>query len=692
MTRLKVLLLFVFGAVPFFAQTDPPTRVARLGFLDGSVSFQPAGIDDWEPANPNRPMTTGDQIWVDQDSHAEMHVGSTAFRLGPQSAFQFLNLDDQMEQISLPAGTLNLHVRYLDENQMIEVDTPNLAISVLRPGDYRIDAQPDSQATVVTVREGQVEGTGGGQAFSLWRGQQAVVNGDQSSIGYNVYMAPDMDEWDNWCRNREDREEHAPALRYVPAEMTGYGDLDDHGDWQSSPYGEVWIPRDAPDGWAPYHNGHWAWIDPWGWTWVDDAAWGFAPFHYGRWTYWGNRWAWIPGPVAARPVYAPAMVAWIGGDRFGVALSFGSPSISWVPLGPREVYAPPYAVSQAYITRVNTSNTVINNVNVTNVYSVTNVHYVNMRAPNAVVAMPAQAMASAQPVNRMGRPVPAAALASVQVIRTAPVAPQRAAVIGRSTPQASVARPPAAVVSRPIVAKTTPPPPPPAFAARQQALQRNPGVPLTHQDLQQIRQAAPPPRQAVVVRQAPAAQVVQPKVSAQPAPPRNTMMMRGAPPAGAPQQGNRPPNPQQGYRPPPPVNAAQPVNPQQPGYKAPTPPNRPAIEPVKPVNAAPPQQPAYRPPPNREIEPVKPVNEAPPPQPAYRPPPRREVEPVKPVNEAPPQQPVYRPPTNREAEPVKPVNAPPPQPGYRPPPPATKETAPPPKKKPPEKSTEKEAK
>ncbi len=679
MTRLRVLLLLVFGAVPFFAQTDPPSRVARLGYLDGSVSFQPAGIDDWEPANPNRPMTTGDQIWVDQDSHAEMHVGSTAFRLGSQTAFQFLNLDDQTEQISLSTGTLNLHVRYLDENQIIEVDTPNLAVSVLRPGDYRIDAQPDSQTTVVTIRDGQVEGTGGGQAFNLGRGQQAVVNGDQSSIGYNVYMAPDMDEWDSWCSDRENREEHSPALRYVPAEMTGYADLDDHGDWQSSPYGEVWIPRDAPDGWAPYHDGHWAWIDPWGWTWVDDAAWGFAPFHYGRWAYWQNRWAWIPGPMAVRPVYAPAMVAWIGGDRFGVALSFGSPSIAWVPLGPREVYAPPYTVSQAYITRVNNSNTVINNVNVTNVYNVTNVTYVNMRAPNAVVAMPAQAMASAQPVKNVARPVPAAALASAQVVRNAAVAPQRAAVIGRSSPPANVVRPPAAVVNRPVVAKTPPPPAPPAFAARQQALQRNPGTPLTYQNLQQIRQAAPPPRQAVVVKQAPAAQVVQPKVSAQPPPPRNTMMQSrpGAPPSGTPQQVSRPNTPV--YRQPPPANAAQPV------YHAPAPVNQPA--PTQ-------QQPAYKPPtpPNREVEPVKPVNAAPPPQPAYRPPPR-EVEPVKPVNEAQPQQPAYRPPPDREAvEPAKPVNAAPPP--VRPAPPAavTKSTAPPPKKKPPEKSTDKEEK
>ncbi len=81
---------------------------------------------------------------------------------------------------------------------------------------------------------------------------------------------------------------------------------------------------EVPAGWAPYRNGHWAWIDPWGWTWVDDAPWGFAPFHYGRWTVVDDRWGWVPGPVRQRAVYAPALVAFIGGAeflRFGVERS-----------------------------------------------------------------------------------------------------------------------------------------------------------------------------------------------------------------------------------------------------------------------------------------------------------------------------------------------------------------------------------
>ena len=112
-------------------------------------------------------------------------------------------------------------------------------------------------------------------------------------------------------------------------------------------YGQVWYPPVSP-GWVPYRQGHWAYVAPWGWTWIDDAPWGFAPFHYGRWVQIGGRWAWTPGAVAVAepPVYAPALVAFIGigaGVALGAALASGS--IGWVPLGPREPFRPWYHAS-----------------------------------------------------------------------------------------------------------------------------------------------------------------------------------------------------------------------------------------------------------------------------------------------------------------------------------------------------------
>src|ERR1700747_3287344 len=74
---------------------DPPGRVARLNYSQGSVSFRPAGEDDWVTAVPNRPMVTGDDLWADENSRAEVHVGSAAIRLGSRTGITFLELDDR---------------------------------------------------------------------------------------------------------------------------------------------------------------------------------------------------------------------------------------------------------------------------------------------------------------------------------------------------------------------------------------------------------------------------------------------------------------------------------------------------------------------------------------------------------------------------------------------------------------------
>ena len=143
-----VVVLIVASAAFLAAQTDPPGRVGRLNYMDGPVSFQPAGVNDWVDATVNRPLIPGDNIWVGDRGRTELHVGSTALRLGANTAFQFLNLDDQTVQIRLSEGTLTVRMRNFAQNQVFEVDTPNVAFTLLRPGEYRIDANPDSQTTI----------------------------------------------------------------------------------------------------------------------------------------------------------------------------------------------------------------------------------------------------------------------------------------------------------------------------------------------------------------------------------------------------------------------------------------------------------------------------------------------------------------------------------------------------------------
>jgi hypothetical protein len=449
--RLFVAGMLVAGAATLWAQGDPPSRVARLNFLEGSVSFQPAGHDDWSAATINYPLTVGDRLWADEHSRAELHIGSTAVRLDDHTALAFLNLDDHMTQVRLSDGTINVTIRYLDENEGYEVDTPNGAVTLLRPGRYRIDADPERQLTTVTVRGGEAEVTAGGQAFPVHPRQSAYVTGEEQPTTEVAAAAP-SDDFDRWWETRDDREDRRPPPRYVSRDMIGYEDLDEYGTWHDYPgYGPCWVPR-VEAGWAPYHYGHWVWVEPWGWTWVDDAPWGFAPFHYGRWAYYGSTWIWVPGAVVARPVYAPALVAWVGGPHFGVSIGIGS-GVGWFPLGPREPYIPAYRVSNTYINRVNVTHV----TNVTNITNVTNVTYVNQRVPGAVTAVSRADFAASRPVARSAVHVPPSAVASAPVTtREMPVTRQEAFAARRVT-NVPVARPSRQILDTPVVTKTAPP-------------------------------------------------------------------------------------------------------------------------------------------------------------------------------------------------------------------------------------------
>jgi len=510
-------------SVAAYAQEDPPDRVARLNYINGNVSMEPAGIDQWTPADVNRPFTIGDYLYTDQGSRAELHLDIAAIRMDQNTSFGFLNLDDRTVQIKLTEGDMYFRLHDFGPDQVFEVDTPNAAVTLLRDGIYRFRVDPNGTMSFVVVREGQAEITGGGQAFTLDAGNSAMLTGTDQ-LSFDVETAPTPDDFDNWCAARDAHEANMASQRYLPPTVIGREDLDDYGAWQETgDYGPVWYPRSVAAGWAPYQNGHWAWIEPWGWTWVDDMPWGFAPFHYGRWAYIGNRWGWCPGPIAqvgyggpvVRPYYAPAMVAWFGGAHWGVSLpAGGGPSLGWVPLGFGEVYTPPYACSRPYFTNVNRYNTRISNtVNITNVYNTVYVNrtvykqqFVNVRAPNAVMAMPQTAFASGRPVRQAGVVVRQAELTRIApaTVIAPPVAPTRQAVaptMGRPAP-----RPAAQVVQRQVVARSIPAAVPAPFAARQQYLDQHAGQPHNFQAMHQA--VAPQVRQAAEVRQAPAARTI----------------------------------------------------------------------------------------------------------------------------------------------------------------------------------------
>ena len=385
---------------------DPPALVGRLAYLEGTVSFHAADQTDWAYAAVNYPVTTGESFWSQPDGRSEIEIGSSVVRMDNATELDVLHLDAATIQLQLDQGALNYRLVQLAPNQTIEIETPHGAVALTTPGTYHIEAGDDTHPTLVAALEGTARFIGPESYLDITAGEQATAIGNP--VAYTM-AAAETTPFDDWALQRDERERQPEAVQYVAADMTGAQDLDHYGSWQTVPqYGQVWTPTAVPAEWAPYHAGHWAWVAPWGWTWVDDQPWGFAPFHYGRWAQINQRWGWIPGPVAPHAVYAPALVAFIGGTiapgvQAGVEIGAGgvslAGSIGWLPLGPNEVYYPPYRPSLGYVRSINNGP-----VNQGVINHITNNYYNERRTVNnyanapAATVVPQQAFVNAQPV------------------------------------------------------------------------------------------------------------------------------------------------------------------------------------------------------------------------------------------------------------------------------------------------------
>jgi hypothetical protein len=394
---------------------DPPSRVARLSYISGDLGFQPAGATRWTDASVNRPLTTGDRLSTGHDSRAELELGGGTLRIAGQTNFALLDLNQQLAQVELTQGTLNLTVRQLESGQSYEIDTPTVALVVDQPGTFRVDIDGDG-STQVTAFDSDAIVYGENSAQRTVRPGRSYHFVDSSLAAVAVSEIGGGDAFDSWSGQRNRRYAASTTRRYVSDDVVGYQDLDQYGDWQeTNNYGAVWYPSHVDTNWAPYRDGHWAYIAPWGWTWVDDSPWGYAPYHYGRWAYTQRGWGWIPGPRDAVAVYAPALVAFVGGGGWSVGIGIGSGPVGWFPLGPGEIYNPWYHCDRDYYTNVNVTNirvtnitnqtTIINNVN--NHYGnyrdnrpVSDERYANRNAPRGFTAVPGRTLADGRHVQR----------------------------------------------------------------------------------------------------------------------------------------------------------------------------------------------------------------------------------------------------------------------------------------------------
>jgi hypothetical protein len=458
------LLMGVFAATTARAEDDPPGRVARLQYMSGSVSVQPQGTDEWVEGTLNRSLTNADNIWTDKDSRAELSVGTGVMRLNSTSSLTLTNVSDNTVQVQLHQGTLNLRVRRLYGGEIYEIDTPNLAFTVQKAGEYRFDVDPDGDTSIVTVWKGEGDATGDGPSVRLKSHEQARFH-DGNSLAHSTDRAPGMDGFDDWCQVRDQRLDRSVSARYVSPGVIGSEDLDDYGRWQTiSPYGPVWVPAVAP-GWAPYRYGHWVWVSPWGWTWVDDAPWGFAPFHYGRWVYYNSYWGWAPGPFYGRPIWAPALVTWFGGPGWGVSVGFGfGGGYGWCPLGWGEPFFPWYGGGRRYFRNINIRNTRIVNINhFSNNYfgrggqrNPPPIHYANFRAPNGVTAVSRDVIVNGRSVGHSAVSVPRNQLTNARALSRVGIEPNRNSALGPHAGRPAAA-PSARVMNRPMVSRLTPP-------------------------------------------------------------------------------------------------------------------------------------------------------------------------------------------------------------------------------------------
>jgi hypothetical protein len=401
---LGVVLCLVVGAGTALAQptedpaaADPPGRVGSVTLLAGAVTMVDLATGSREEALLNWPVTGGWRIETGRGGRAEVRIGSTALRLDEDTTVDFPRLDDQAVQVAVLRGGVSLRLRSREVLNEFALLTQRERMAFEDVGRYRIDVDRPTGLTAVTAFFGRVRIDINRSTFVVGSGQRGELAASPMPSFEITALA--ADRFDEWAAARDAREDSVRSAAYVSRETTGVEVLDDYGDWRAvEDYGPVWFPRGVPATWAPYRYGRWVWVSPWGWTWVDEAPWGFAPLHYGRWVVVGGVWGWVPGVIVPRPVYAPALVAWFGAP--GISVTVGGP-IGWFPLGPREVYVPAYRHTPRYLRVVNVQHV----PNVDRVTIVQTPRYVN-RHPDRSTWVPDDRFGRPEPVHRGQRPPP----------------------------------------------------------------------------------------------------------------------------------------------------------------------------------------------------------------------------------------------------------------------------------------------
>jgi hypothetical protein len=669
------------------AQGEPPARVGRLAFTEGTVSFHDDEQSGWTQAVVNTPLTTGDSLWTEPNARSEISLAGTRVRMEGASQLDMLALDDSQTRLQLAQGRIDVKTFAMDTNQPYEIVTPRGTIKLLQQGDYYVDAGSTEDPTRLGVRSGaaQIQSLNG-QVLAVRANEVAEVMGDGAMPQLRTIKTAPPAPPTYWASR--DRQVVYDAPQYLSAGVTGYEDLNGYGNWvDDGSYGRVWVPRAVPSGWAPYRTGHWSYVRPWGWTWIDEQPWGFAPYHYGRWANSNNRWVWVPPQRDVRPVYAPALVAFVGGVELAVTLgNQSSAPVGWFPLGPREVYVPPYTTNRDYYQRLNRSARIEDRILEDRwqraqrreaFLASRDQAMMNQRFATVV---PTTAFVRSQPVMRAALPVQPQAIVAAPVAPVAAPPAPTASVVSAAATAPAAAQPKAATAPAPQQAAPADPKVEADAKAKVEAELKTANVPLAKTAVADMPTLAKPAASEKAAAPGPKVAATQPQAA-------TDDKVKQAAPALAPRQGAAPPELKGAITPAPaqPAKAGEPPTQQQaapqPQAAPPATPAKPdAVKPAEPNRhqAAPQPQASPPVPQPQQAKPAETPNRpAPPPQAAPAPqaqPQQAKPEPPKqPPQAAPPPPPPRAPahqqqegrtqpePPRQQAAPQQPHPAPPPQ-------------------------------
>jgi len=501
MRRRRVFVAFLILAIAVsgpnvIPAADPPSpeqsgevTPTRVSYLYGEVSFWRPGAQEWAEAKTNTPLAPGDVLYTGADGNAELQIGPRAFvRAGNGTQIGLDNDDPDYVQFRVTAGHAAIDVREIPAGHTVEIDTPNAAFTIERKGYYHVDLAEDT-TSFRAHRGGTATVTpAAGAATTVAANQQVAITGAETP-SVETSAAPPLTAWDRWNNQRTTYLIQPTNAQNVSPGMYGTEELAQHGTWRTEEnYGPVWAPASVPSGWVPYSTGRWIWDPRFGWTWLDAAPWGWAPYHYGRWVFVRGYWGWAPGPVVVRPVYAPALVVFLGGP---VAVAVRP--VHWAPLGWGEPVIPwwgrpgfvgvawwggwggPRLVNNVVVNRTTT-------VNVTNINVYSNVH-----VHNAVVGVSE---------DRFGRgAVQTTRVDDARVRELTPVrGPLQVKPVAASAMSAerSSLTPPAAARERTVVATRTPRDFSPALRAQGLGAEREASAPAAKERI------VPAPKRTVV--------------------------------------------------------------------------------------------------------------------------------------------------------------------------------------------------